>query len=191
MSDQTPNEPPDPYAPPPPGGATPPPPPPPPPPQTGMPPASPGDPAGGYPPPPPAGYPAPTYPAGGYPGGQPPKTGNSGLAIAALVIAIIALVICWIPFVGAFIALAALVLSIAAWLNSRSTGRPVGLSVAATVVSALAFVAGILITVLIVWAWDEFGDDIRDCSDESLTQQQQEQCLEDRINDRFGIDPTP
>ena len=37
---------------------------------------------------------------------------------------------------------------------------PLGLAIAATVVSALAFVAGVLITILIVWAWDEFGDDI-------------------------------
>jgi len=155
-----------------------------------MPPAAP-DPAGGYPPPPPAGYPAPTYPVGGYPGRETPKLGNSGLAIAALVIAIIALVICWIPFVGAFIALGALVLSVVAWVTSKSAGRPIGLAVAATVVSALAFVAGVLITILVVWAWDEFGDDIRDCSDATLTQQEQEQCLEDRINDRFGIEPSP
>ncbi len=193
MSDQTPNEPQDPYAVPPPGSVPPVPPAPPPPPPAppgGYP--APGDPAGGgYPPPPPAGYPAPTYPAGGYPGGQAPKAGVSGLAIAAIIVALIALVTCWVPFAGAFIALIALGLSIPAWVTSKSSGRPVGVAIAATVISVLAFLAGVLITILVIWVWDEFGNDIRDCTNSNMTQQQQDQCLQDRINDRFGIDPTP
>lgn len=148
-------------------------------------------PAGGYPPPPPPGYPAPAAPAPGYPSSQPPKSGASGFAIAALIVAIIALVICWIPFVGAFVALVALVLGIAAWLTSKSSGRPVGLAVAATAVGALALLAGIVLTILLVWVLNEFGDDIRDCSNPTLTDQQQQECLEDRINDRFGIESTP
>ncbi|HEX5017405.1 MAG TPA: hypothetical protein VFX15_07455 [Actinomycetes bacterium] len=179
MSEPPPQDPSDPYAAPPPGGTPPPPPP-----------AAPGG-TPGYPPPPPPGYQAPTYPAAGYPGGQPPKQGASGLSIAALIVAILALVLCWIPFVGAIGALVALVLSIAAWMTSKSAGRPVGLAVAATIVSALAAVAGVLLTILILWVFDEFGDDVRECQNQSVTQEQLDRCLEDRVNDRFGIDSTP
>jgi hypothetical protein len=110
------------------------------------------------------------------------------LAITALVVAIIALVFCWIPFLGAVVALIALVLSIVAWMTSKSSGRPVGMSIAATIVSAIAALGGVILTILIMWFWGEFGDDIRDCSSQTLTEQQQQQCIEDRVNDRLGID---
>jgi hypothetical protein len=113
------------------------------------------------------------------------------LAIVALVVAIIALLICWLPVIGVGAGLIALVLSIIAWVVSKNANRPVGMAIGATVVSALALVAGVIITALVFWVFDEFGDDIRDCSDPSLTQQQQEDCLEQRLNDRFGIEPTP
>lgn len=182
MSEQPPQDPQDPYAVPPPGSA-----PPPPPPSAQPTPPAPPPVAPGYPPPPPPGYPAPTYPAGGYPGGQAPKPSASGLSIAALIIAIIGLVGCWIPFVGAIIALIGLALGIVAWVTSKSSGRPIGLAVAATVVGALAALAGVLLTILILWVFNELSD----CTDPNLTSQQQENCVNDRVNDRFGIDPTP
>ncbi|MFL6070920.1 MAG: CD20-like domain-containing protein [Actinomycetes bacterium] len=184
MSEQPPQQPQDPYSVPPPGAA--PPPPPPAPPTPAPPPAD-----SGYPPPPPPGYPAPTYPAEGYPGGQPPKPGQSGLSIAALIFAIITVFLCWIPFVGAILALLALVLSIVAWMTSKSAGRPVGMAVAATIVSALALLAGIILTILLIWIINVFGDDVRDCNNSTLTDQQQQTCLENRINNRLGIDQTP
>jgi hypothetical protein len=55
------------------------------------------------------------------------------------------------------------------------------------VVGALAALVGVLLTILILWAFDEF----RDCADPTLTEQQQKSCIDDRVNDRFGIDPTP
>ena len=124
---------------------------------------------------------------GGYPGGQPPKRGASGLSITALIIAIISLVICWIPFVGAIAALVALVLGIAAWTTSKSSGRPVGLAVAATIVSALAAVAGVILTIAILWLIDK----VEDCTDPNFTDAQREQCVEDRLNDSFGMKSTP
>jgi hypothetical protein len=51
------------------------------------------------PPPPPAGYPAP--PPMPYAAQTPPPASpRNGMGIAALILAIIALLICWIPFVG-------------------------------------------------------------------------------------------
>jgi predicted PurR-regulated permease PerM len=113
------------------------------------------------------------------------------LAIAALIIAIITVVLCWIPFVGPVIALVALVLGIVAWMTSKSAGRPLGIAIAATIVSALALLAGIILTILLVWVFNQFGDDIRECNNANLTDQQKQTCLENRINDHFGIDQTP
>jgi hypothetical protein len=113
------------------------------------------------------------------------------MAIVALVVAILALLICWIPVIGVGAGLVGLVLAVIAWIVSKNADRPVGMAIGATVVSALALVAGIIITALVFWVFDEFGDDIRDCSDPSLSQQEQEDCLEERLNDRFGIEPSP
>jgi hypothetical protein len=76
-------------------------------------------------------------------------------------------------------------------MTSKSAGRSVGLAIAATIVSALALLAGVVLTILLVWVFNEFGDDIRDCNRMGLTDQQKQTCLENRINDRFGIDQTP
>jgi len=103
----------------------------------------------------------------------------------------VALVICWIPILGILAGLAGLVLGIIAWVTLKPTGRPIGLAIAGTIIAGLALLAGILVTILIFWVFDEFGDDIRDCSSSTLTQQQRDQCIEDRINDRFGIDESP
>jgi hypothetical protein len=65
------------------------------------------------------------------------------------------------------------------------------MAIAATIVSAIAALGGVLFTILIVWFWGEFGDDVRDCSSPTLTQQQQQQCIEDRIDDRFHINSNP
>ncbi len=179
MSDQTPQ---DPYAVPPPGGY--------PSPTGGVPPATPPA-TGGYPPPPPAGYPAPTYPAAGYPSGEAPKPGHSAFAIVALVISIIALIICWFPVVGPIAALITLALSIAAWVTSKNSGRPAGLAIAGTVISAIAFIAGVGITIGFFILVDRAQEADRYCTSVSRTQAEYDQCMTDRVGSWFGIDTTP
>ena len=147
-------------------------------------------PAGGYPPPPPPGYPAPTYPAAGYPGGQAPKPGAGALSIVALVIAIVALFICWFPFVGGGAALIALVLGIVAWVSAKKAGRPAGLAIAATIVSALALLVGVVISIafiVLIGKTQEADDYCRPVSD---TQTAYDQCMSDQVSDWFGIDTT-
>ncbi len=187
MSDQTP---PDPYAVPPVGGF------PPPPPAAGVPPAAPpgvpapATPPGGYPPPPPAGYPAPTYPAGGYPGGQAPKPGAGGLSIVALVIAIIALIICWVPFLGGGAALIALILGIVGWVSSKKAGRPAGLAIAATIISVLALIVGIVVSIAFIVLAAKAADADQYCNQVSSTQAEYDKCIEDEVGSWFGIDST-
>lgn len=107
-----------------------------------------------------SGYPSSSYPGAGYPGlpGAPapaPKSPGKGLAISALVVAIVALVLCWIPFINFFaffLGLVALGLAIAALVitvRRKSTGR--GLAIAGGSI-ALVSLIGVVITQLIVMA---------------------------------------
>lgn len=137
-------------------------------------------PAYGSPPPPP-GYTAPTYPAG-YPA-TTPSQGNGGLAIAALIFAITAGILFWIPILGIVIALVGLVLGIVAWTTAGKNNRPKGMSIAATIVSILALLGGCVVTALVFY----FGDIVLNCSDPSLTPEEQQQCIQDRVNDRLGV----
>jgi hypothetical protein len=184
MSDQNPPDPTQPEQPTP-YGSPPPPPadnpyaaPPPPPPQASPYGAPAAPPPGAGTPPPPAGYSAPTYP------GAAPAPGAGGIAITALVFAIVAGVLFWIPVLGILLALTGLVLGIVAWMKAGKQNRPKGMAIAATIVSILALLGSILVTALVIF----FGDIVVDCADPDLTQQEQEDCIEDRVNDRFGVD---
>ncbi|MGB2840402.1 MAG: hypothetical protein WBC76_11290 [Actinomycetes bacterium] len=174
MSDQTPQ---DPYAVPPAGGYPP-----------QVPPAAP-QPA--YPAPPPAGYPAPTYPAAGYPGGEAPKPGPGTFAIIALIVAVIALLISWVPFLGALTALIALGLGIGAWVSTKKGGRPAGLAIAATVISILAFLIGVVVSIGFLILIDQAQEADRYCNSVSTTQAEYDACIEDRVTSWFGVDTTP
>jgi len=133
-------------------------------------------------PPPPPGYQAPTYAAPGYPAGNP-RPGHGGLAITALVISIVALVFCWIPFLGVVLAIAGLILGIVAWAGAGKKNRPKGMGIAATIISILALLAAIAVTALVIWVWDR----VDQCVDPDFTQQQQDQCVEDALTGNSGV----
>ncbi|GAA1984379.1 hypothetical protein GCM10009718_22190 [Isoptericola halotolerans] len=111
---------------------------------------------------------APAAPYTGYEGppthpGQPPAPGpygyqeprpaseKKGLAIAALVLGILALLGCWIPFLNigsAVLGLVGAVLGIVAVVqSSRGTAGGKGMAITGTVLSVVAIVASVLITV--------------------------------------------
>src|SRR3954471_7986239 len=102
---------------------------------------------------PPPGQPPYGPPPGGYPqyGGQQPPgpLKGSGLAIAALVLGIIAVLLCWVPIVNNFAAILAVVglaLGVPALISARRGKRTgSGLAVASVILSVLALV-GVLAT---------------------------------------------
>ncbi len=103
-----------------------------------------------------------------------------------MVFAILAALICWIPFISflaLLLAMVGLVLGIVAWSKAGKTNRPKGMAIAATIVSALALLVAIAMSALTLW----LGDVIVDCTDSSLTSNQQERCLENGLNDKFGV----
>jgi hypothetical protein len=91
---------------------------------------------------------------------------------------------CWIPFFGPVLALVGLVLGIVAWATAGKKGRPKGVAIAATIVGTVAMLGAIVFSIF----WIVFSDTIVDCSDPSLTRAEQDQCIEDRVNDQFGVD---
>jgi hypothetical protein len=72
----------------------------------------------------------------GYGGYTPPKPNASGLAVAAFVMSLVALL------VGMILALPAVVLGIIAVYHAKRTGRPKGLAVAAVVISGIDVLLG-------------------------------------------------
>ncbi len=131
-------------------------------------------------------YAVPQYAAPGYLPTAAPAGPGSALAVTALVLAIVSAALCWIPFLGAVAAVAALVLGIVAWARAqagRSGGK--GLAIAATVIGACSVVLGIVLTVLV----SRVIGDLVDCADPSLTQQQQQQCFNNVIGNSPSSQP--
>jgi hypothetical protein len=128
----------------------------------------PGQPGGPY-----AGGP---HPGGGYPGGAYPGPavgtpgGGKGFAITALVLAIVALVLSWVPFINngaALLAVAGVVFGVIALVGALRKGRPgKGMAIAAIVMSVVAFVVVIVTQV----AYSRAIDDVFDQIDENVQQ---------------------
>jgi hypothetical protein len=177
---------------------------PPPPPQYGAPPGGyPPPPYGGYPPPggyPPGGYPAGGYPPyGGFPGGypSPPAEPRNGLGVAALVVAIVGLVLCWSIVGGIVLGLVAVVLGFAGRGRAkRGEATNGGIAIAGIVLGAVSILAGLVFIPLYIGLFDQVGgSDYVDClnragNDDSAVQQ----CADEfsrRVEDQFSLTATP
>lgn len=74
----------------------------------------------------------------------PPARPVDGLSIAALVLGVVAVVLCWIPFLGAIIAILAII------FGAIGVGRKIstGMGVAGLVLGLLAFLANVALTIV-------------------------------------------
>src|SRR3954470_3833353 len=126
---------------------------------------------------PPPGQPPYGPPPGGYPqyGGQQPPgpLKGSGLAIAALVLGIIAVLLCWVPIVNNFAAILAVVglaLGIPALISARRGKRTgSGLAVASVILSVLALVGVVATQAFYSSVIDDVTDELNNSS-QSLTE---------------------
>ena len=141
-----------------------------------------GDPAQPTPPVPPYGqqYPAPgqaypqqnpqqPYPGQPYPG-QPASlqygapTGPSktnALAITALVVGVVGLMLCWVPFLGLIIGIAALVLGFIGMKKSTELGGK-GLAIGGIATGGLTLLIGLIVTVATIFFVNAVDDNIDD-----------------------------
>jgi hypothetical protein len=133
-----------------------------------------GYPGGGYPG---GAYPGAAYPGAAYPGpgGPPPAGGGKGLAITGLVLALVALVLSWVPFINngaALLAVGGVVLGVIALIGSLRRGKPGrGMAISAIAVSVVAFVVVIVTQV----AYSRAIDDVFGQLDENLQQLEEDQ----------------
>lgn len=152
-------------------------------------------PPGSPPPPGPAGYGQPYgAPAGAYPGtagygatgpaGQPWATPRNGLGVAALVCGIASIVlgllgIFLLPLLLSFpLGIAAIPLGIA---GRRRVQRGAASNGGAALSGLLLGIAGIVVSAVVAVGVVFFFSTFSDCFDPSLTPEQQQQCVEDKV----------
>lgn len=123
--------------------------------------------AGGYP-----GYP-------GYPGYGPPlQELPKGLAIAALVLGILALVTFWTAVGGIVLGIVGVILGgVAIRKAGRGQAGGRGMAIAGLVLSVLGLLGGILFAVLYAFAVSMFGQAIQECQQYQGNPQRFRQCL--------------
>ncbi|MEZ0339601.1 DUF4190 domain-containing protein [Mycobacterium sp. pV006] len=158
-----------------------PPPPPPPPPYGSVP--------GGYPPPPPMPY-------GGYPPPMPMAPKN-GLGIAALVLAIVGLVLCWTVAGGVILGVCAVIIGfVARGRVKRGEATNGGIAVAGIALGFVSVVAALVFIPIYIGLFDQVGGtDYVDClsragSDTEAAQRCADEFTQ-RVEDRLSITSTP
>jgi hypothetical protein len=166
-------------------------------------------PSGGYPPAPPqpqAGYPPP-HPYSGYPPPQPysgyPQPGSgpkNGLGTASLVLAVLALLSCWIPvfgIVGIILGLIALVLGlIGRGRAKRGSATNGGVALAGVLLGGLAVLVGAAVLAVLGIFWKDIGgDDLVSClqkaGSDTTKQQQCQQQFQQHVDNQFSVTLTP
>ncbi|WP_461023736.1 DUF4190 domain-containing protein [Thalassiella azotivora] len=139
-----------------------------------------------------------TQPAGGYPPAQAGPGGpggpGQGLAIGALVVGVLALLMCWIPFVNIasiLLGLVGLVLGIVALAKVRKgTARGKGMALAGVVTSVLAVVASIAVLVVTVLFIQDVSNQVESQVGDLESLQDDLSELEDGLGSAQEVDPS-
>ncbi|HEY5857530.1 MAG TPA: DUF4190 domain-containing protein [Aldersonia sp.] len=135
------------------------------------------------------GYPPPNY-------GPPPKQGNA-LAIWALVLGIVALLLCWTIVGGIGLGLIALILGLIAWSRSRRDNRGGGgMAITGGILGVLAIAASIFLVFIGIGIFKWLGgDNLVDCLDRAgsdlAAQQRCQDEFQSNIEDRFSVTIPP
>jgi hypothetical protein len=128
-------------------------------------------------------------PGPGWPGEAPTQARN-GVGIAALILGILALIGFWIPFLSILLALAAIILGIVGLRRvSKRIANNRAMPIIGIVLGLIGGILGTLLTIVVIvsarWTSDCINEN-PNASDEVI-----EQCLTDRIEERFGADLRP
>jgi hypothetical protein len=106
------------------------------------------------PPPPPQGY------------GAPQQQGHPGMAIAGFVVGLLGLILFWVPYLGALLAIVGLVLSILGLRQANERNAPKGFAIAGLVCSILGALIGIIWTIAFTILADETDDALDDLNEQ-------------------------
>ena len=107
----------------------------------------------------------------------PPPPRTNGLAIAALVVGIVGLALCWVPFVGLGLPVLALGLGAAGLGRARGTGPGRGPGLAGVVLGGLGLLVAVTATIVFVLIWPK----VSPCLDSRLPADARTQCLRDHL----------
>lgn len=142
-----------------------------------------------YPPPPEQ----PAYDRSAYGAhGQGGSSGGRGMAIAALVLGVLALLLCWTVIGGILLGLIAIVLGIIAAVRAgRGQAQGKGLAVTGAVLGGIGLIlSGVLVAIGVSVLNSESGQNLQDCLlDAGDDQAQIEQCqqeFDEDLQDQFG-----
>lgn len=134
---------------------------------------------GGYP-----GYP-------GYGGGYgAPQQLPKGMAIAALVLGILALLLFWTAFGGVILGIVAVILGIIAIRKvSRGTGAGRGMAITGLVLGILGLIGGIIAAAVVALVANRFGQTIQECQG-IQDQQELQRCIRENLpgQQSLGLD---
>jgi amino acid transporter len=151
---------------------------------------------GNYPPPPPGSYPPP--PPQPYAGYLPPPTApRNGLGIAALVLAIVGLVLCWTVAGGVILGLVAVILGIVGRGRvKRGEATNGGVAIAGIVLGVLAIVLALVFIPIWYGMFKEVGgSDYVDCVAKAGSNEQEiQKCADqfrERVENQFSVTLTP
>ncbi|MGV0812696.1 DUF4190 domain-containing protein [Mycolicibacterium boenickei] len=168
-------------------------------------------PSPGPPPPPPYPYAPPpgTYPGaypppppyGGYPMQPGPRGPANGLGIAALIVAVIGLVLVWSVVGGLMFGITAVILGfLARGRVQRGEATNGGVAMSGIVLGAIACVLSLVFVGIWLYFGQRWFDDVgggdyvqcmQQAGDDPTAQQQCEDEFERRVEDSFGVTPTP
>ncbi|WP_454790133.1 DUF4190 domain-containing protein [Mycolicibacterium lutetiense] len=156
-----------------------------------------GPPPGAYP----GAYPPAPQPYGGYPMQPSPRGPANGLGVAALILAIVALLLTWSVIGGLVFGIVALVLGfLAHGRYRRGEATNGGVAVTGIALGAIACVLSLVFIGIWVYFGQRWFDDIggrdyvhclQQAGDDTAAQQRCEKEFERRVEDSFGVTPTP
>ena len=122
--------------------------------------------------------------------GEAPTQARNGVGITALILGILTIIAFWIPFVSILLALAAIIFGIVGLRRvSKRIANNRAMPIIGIVLGVIGGILGTLLTIVVVVSARWTSDCINanpNASDEVI-----EQCLTDRIEERFGADLRP
>lgn len=144
----------------------------------------------------PGGYPPPPMQYGGYPPPMPMAPKN-GLGIAALVLAIVGVVLCWTVAGGVILGLCAVIIGfVARGRVKRGEATNGGVAVAGIALGIVSIVAALVFIPIYIGLFDQVGgtdyvDCLRDAGSDPDAAQRCADEFTQRVEDRFSLTMTP